>query len=222
MLDLARKTKPRAFLYFSSSEIYGNPHPEHIPTKETYHGHVSSTGLRACYDESKRMGETLCTVYHRTYGVPVAIVRPFNVYGPGMKANDYRVLPNFLTAALYGRTIEIHNNGMQTRTFCYATDAMDGFFRVLLLGKSGEAYNIGSDDDEITMHELAKRTENVFGKKLKIKEAKYPEGYPVGDPERRRPDLTKARTHLEYAPSVSLEEGLGKMFIWYRKLLELE
>lgn len=218
ILELAREVKPEAVLYFSSSEIYGDPDPKFIPTPETYNGNVSSTGLRACYDEAKRIGETISTVYHRIYGVPVVLVRPFNVYGPGMKIDDQRVLPNFLNAALEGKTLEIHNRGEQTRTFCYATDAVNGFLRVLLSGKPGEAYNIGMDNEEISIAELARRVEVVVGKKLDIQIKDYPEGYPVGDPNRRCPSLTKARTGLGYDPSISLDEGLARMLKWYQLL----
>lgn len=215
-LELARIKNPKGILYFSSSEIYGDPHPEFIPTPEHYRGNVSSTGLRACYDEAKRLGETIATIYNRLYDLPVTIVRPFNVYGPGMKANDQRVVPNFLNAALDGRAIEIHNRGEQTRTFSYVTDAVNGFFRVLFLGKPGEAYNIGSDHEEISMVELAKRVEKAHGQPLTIKLAEYPEGYPVGDPNRRNPDISKARRELHYDPKVTLDDGLKRVLEWYR------
>jgi UDP-glucuronate decarboxylase len=217
-LELARFKKPKGILYFSSSEIYGDPHPEAIPTPERYRGHVSSTGLRACYDESKRLGETIATIYHRMYEVPVMIIRPFNVYGPGMKIDDQRVLPNFLNAALDGRTIEIHNRGEQTRTFSYATDAVNGFFRALFLGRPGEAYNIGTDFEEISMYDLAKKVEKAHDTSLDIRLAEYPKGYPVGDPNRRAPDLTKARKELSYKPVVTLDDGLRRMFTWYKLL----
>ncbi|WP_437965663.1 NAD-dependent epimerase/dehydratase family protein [Sorangium sp. So ce260] len=222
VLDLARRTRPEAVLYFSSSEIYGDPQPEFIPTPEDYPGRVSPTGLRACYDESKRLGETLAMVYHRQFGVPVTVVRPFNVYGPGMRRDDSRVLPSFLSAALDRRPLEIHRGGAQTRTFCYATDAVNGFLRVLLLGRPGEVYNIGSDAEEITMRDLAKKVEQAAGEPLDITLAGYPEGYPVGDPNRRCPDITKASRELGYAPTVSLEQGLPRMLAWYRLLREAE
>ena len=221
-LEFARTKHPQGIIYFSSSEIYGDPHPESIPTPETYRGNVSSTGLRACYDEAKRLGETIATIHHRLYSLPVTIVRPFNVYGPGMKPDDRRVVPNFVTAALEGRTIEIHNRGDQTRTFSYATDAVNGFFRVLLLGRPGEAYNIGSDHEEISVLELAKRVEAAHGKPLDIKLAGYPEGYPVGDPTRRMPDLKKARTELGYDPKVVLHDGLVRTLRWYQLLREMQ
>ena len=217
-LELARAKKVKGVAYFSSSEIYGDPHPEFIPTPEDYRGYVSSTGLRACYDESKRLGETLSTIYHRMYGVPVTIIRPFNVYGPGMKINDQRVLPNFLNAALDGKPLQIHEGGKHTRTFSYATDAADGFFRVLLLGRPGEAYNIGTDFDEISVHDLAKKVQVAHGTKVNIALIKYPEGYPIGDPTRRAPDLAKARKELRFNPAITLDDGLPRMFTWYKLL----
>src|SRR3989344_858826 len=217
-LELARVKKPKGVLYFSSSEIYGDPPPEHIPTTEEYHGHVSCTSLRACYDESKRVGETIATIYHRVHGVPVVSVRPFNAYGPRMKIDDQRVLPNFLNAALAGATIEIHNRGEQTRTFAYTTDVINGFVRTLVLGRGGEAYNIGVDHEEISIYDLAKKVEEAYGAPLDIQHAKYPDGYPVGDPSRRCPDITKARTELGYAPDITLEEGLKRMLTWYQLL----
>jgi len=214
-LEFARIKKPKGILYFSSSEIYGDPNTDSIPTPESYYGNVSATGLRACYDESKRLGETIATIYVRIHQLPVTIVRPFNVFGPGMKMNDQRVLPNFLNAAIDGKTIEIHNRGEQTRTFSYATDAMNGFFRVLFLGRPGEPYNVGSDQEEISILGLAKKVELLHGKPLKIKLVDYPKGYPIGDPHRRCPDLTKARTELGYSPSVPLDAGLERMYKWY-------
>ncbi len=220
-LELARAKKPKGVLYFSSSEIYGDPSPEFIPTKEDYHGNVSCTGLRACYDESKRVGETIATIYYRMHGVPVVTVRPFNVYGPGMKIDDKRVLPNFLNAALDKKTIEIHNLGLQSRTFLYTTDSINGFMRALLLGRGGEAYNIGIDKEEISIAELAKRVAKTYGKPVDIQFAKYPDGYPIGDPTRRMPDISKARNELDYDPSVTLEEGLKNMLKWYQLLREV-
>ena len=136
LLELARRNKDlEGFLFFSSSEIYGDPDPKAVPTPETYHGYVSSVGPRACYDESKRLGETITTIYQQRYNVPVTIVRPFNVFGPGMKHNDRRVIPMFTYQALNGRALPVHGDGKQTRTFCYVTDAIAGFLKILLKGK---------------------------------------------------------------------------------------
>ena len=125
MLEFAKSKKVKSFLFFSSSEVYGDPDPNFVPTPENYPGNVSCTGPRACYDESKRLGETLCTIYHSLYKLPAKIVRPFNVYGPGMKTNDYRVVPRFLTSALKKEPLPVHAGGNQTRTFCYISDAIN-------------------------------------------------------------------------------------------------
>ena len=216
LLELAKKNKElEGFLYFSSSEIYGDPDPRFVPTPETYHGHVSSVGPRACYDESKRLGETIATIYHQQHGIPVTIVRPFNVFGPGMGHNDRRVVPMFTYQALNGLTIPVHGTGLQTRTFCYITDAITGFTKTLLRGTHGEAYNIGNSDAEIAMRDLAA----LFSKLVPgatYSMVDYPDTYPAGEPQRRCPDLAKARTHLDYAHRVSLEEGLGRFIGWAR------
>ncbi len=216
LLELARRNpKLEGFLFFSSSEIYGDPDPSAVPTPETYHGYVSSVGPRACYDESKRLGETISTVYQQRYGVPVSIVRPFNVFGPGMKHNDRRVVPMFTYEALNGRALPVHGDGQQTRTFCYITDAITGFLKTLLKGKPGEAYNIGNANNEISMRDLARLfAELVPGSSLKT--IPYPETYPGGEPQRRCPDLTKAAQHLGYASAIDLREGLTRFIAWAR------
>lgn len=216
LLELARKNKSlEGFLYFSSSEIYGDPDPRFVPTPESYHGHVSSVGPRACYDESKRLGETIATIYHQQHKIPVTIVRPFNVFGPGMGHNDRRVIPMFTYQALNKQPIPVHGQGSQTRTFCYITDAITGFTQTLLRGSHGEAYNIGNSDNEIAMNELAKLfAELVPG--ASYKQIEYPETYPAGEPQRRCPDLTKARTHFDYAHKVSLRDGLARFIMWAR------
>ena len=150
------KSKSQGLVYFSSSEIYGDPDMTHVPTAETYNGNVSSIGPRACYDESKRLGETLCSVYHQQFGTRVMIVRPFNVYGPGMKEADYRVLPNFANCIKAGKALNIYGSGHQTRTFCFIEDAIVGFLQVLLLGRAAEKAisNIGNPAPEISMRGL--------------------------------------------------------------------
>ncbi len=161
MLEYARQridAAPGTFhglLFFSTSEIYGDPTPDAIPTPETYRGLVSCTGPRACYDESKRLGETLCVLYSQQYGVPVSMARPFNNYGPGLKLTDGRVLPDFARDALEGRDIVMRSNGSPTRTFCYITDALVGYLKVLVRGRRGEPYNIGIEKPETSMRELA-------------------------------------------------------------------
>ncbi len=167
MLELAREQKAR-ILFFSSSEIYGDPDQKYIPTPESYNGNVSCLGARACYDESKRLGETLCRIYHTKFGVETNMVRPFNVYGPGMQEADYRVLPNFASRIKGGLPLHIYGSGNQTRTFCYITDAIAGFLKVLVHGVPGEPYNIGNPKPEISMLELAHEIEKVLGHSLEI------------------------------------------------------
>lgn len=213
LLELAQKNTLESFLFFSSSEIYGDPDPQSIPTPETYHGNVSSVGPRACYDESKRLAETICSVYADRYQVPATIVRPFNVFGPGMKHNDRRVVPMFGYQALTGQTLTVHGDGHQTRTFCYITDAINGFLRVLLLGKRGEAYNIGNADNEIGMQNFAELfTQVVPGATYQL--VPYPASYPGGEPQRRCPDLTKSRQELGYLPRVTMHDGLERFIMW--------
>jgi UDP-glucuronate decarboxylase len=216
LLEVARRNPAlEGFLYFSSSEIYGDPDPRFVPTPESYHGHVSSVGPRACYDESKRLGETIAVTYHELYGVPVTIVRPFNVFGPGMVSDDHRVVPMFTRSALAGRTIPVHGTGEQTRTFCYITDATTGFLQALISGGRGEAYNIGNAENEIAMRDLAELfTSMVPGASLEL--IPYPDIYPAGEPARRCPDLSKARGHFGYEAHVSLEQGLRKFIAWAR------
>lgn len=216
LLELARRNPGLSgFLFFSSSEIYGDPDPSAVPTPETYHGYVSSVGPRACYDESKRLGETISTIYQQHHGVPVAIVRPFNVFGPGMKHSDRRVVPMFTYEALNGRPLPVHGDGRQTRTFCYISDAIAGFLRVLLHGRPGEAYNIGNAENEIAMRDLAAMfTDLVPGADLEFID--YPDTYPAGEPQRRCPDLTKAQDELGYAARHDLKTGLGRFIDWAR------
>jgi len=216
LLELARAKQAKSFLFFSSSEIYGDPDPNFIPTPETYRGNVSCTGPRACYDESKRLTETLCMTYHQLYGVPVKIVRPFNVYGPGMKSNDYRVVPTFMARGLAGETLPVHDKGNQTRTFCYISDAMAGFFKVLLSAPGGEVYNVGRDAEEINMMTLANMVSDLFPQRIRAQLVKYPEVYPADEPQRRYPDLTKIRRELGYNPRIDLSEGLTRTLAWFR------
>lgn len=217
LLEVARKKKIRSYLFFSSSEIYGDPDKKNIPTKETYKGNVSSIGPRSAYDESKRLGETMSMVYFRKYGVPVKIVRPFNVYGPGMYSDDKRVVPTFLSAAMKNEPLTVHNNGVQTRTFCYINDAVILFIKILLSERNGEVYNVGSTAREMTILDLARKINKQFDNKLKIKEIKYPDAYPQDEPKRRRPDMSKVKKEFKYIPKINLEEGLKRMTAWYKE-----
>jgi nucleoside-diphosphate-sugar epimerase len=208
------------FLFYSSSEIYGDPVPEAIPTPEDYRGNVSCTGPRACYDESKRFGETLCVVYANHKDIPVRMARPFNNYGPGLKITDGRVIPDFAKDIFAGRDIVMLSDGSPKRTFCYATDAITGYFKVLVRGRAGEPYNIGIDRPEISIAELADLTvraaADVCGYRGKVVLGRSSEvDYLVDNPNRRCPVIDKARSELGYDPKVSIEDGIYRSLIWY-------
>lgn len=215
-LDFAKDKSIKSMLYFSSSEVYGDPAPNAIPTPETYWGNISQIGPRACYDESKRLGETLCKTYLDLYKIPVKVVRPFNVYGPGMRTNDYRAVPTFVAKAMAGEALPVHDKGNQTRTFCYISDATQGFLKILLSGKNGDAYNIGMDKEEVNMVSLANIVSGFFPAKPEVRLVDYPVTYPAGEPQRRCPDLTKARNDLNYRPKVTLKKGLARTIGWFQ------
>jgi UDP-glucuronate decarboxylase len=206
LLELAEKTGAR-LLYLSSSEIYGDPDPRHIPTPESYRGNVSCTGDRSCYDESKRAGETLCRIFHER-GVSTVTVRPFNFVGPGMRDDDYRVLPNIRNSLRLGTPIRVYGTGQQTRTFCHVTDGIRGCLQALVHGVPGQAYNIGSPGPEVTMRALADKCCQISGIEREIQLIEHPDSYPSDEPQRRCPDITKARQHLGYEPSVELDAML--------------
>jgi len=213
MLNLAKSNNAR-ITFFSSSEVYGDPDPKQVPMQESYRGNVSSMGPRACYDESKRVGETLCYIYHEYYGVHTNMIRPFNVYGPGMQENDYRVLPNFASRIKANLPLHIYGQGSQTRTFCYLTDAMVGFLLVNLRGVPGEVYNIGNPKPEISIDELVDNISSVLGRKVPCDIVNYPDSYPADEPMRRCPDIRKANLQLKYKPEISLKEGLRRFLDW--------
>lgn len=215
MLELAHEKNAKSMLFFSSSEVYGDPDPKFVPSPETYNGNVSCIGPRANYDESKRLGETLCIAYFETYNVPVKMVRPFNVYGPGMRMDDYRVIPNFVSSVFSGKPLPVYGSGNNTRTFCYISDAITGFLKVLLSDCNGEPFNVGNDQDEITIEELANIVAELFGNKVKIqKNQGINDAYSKGDPKRRCPDLTKIKTKLGYEARVDLRTGLKRFIQW--------
>ncbi len=213
LLQQAKDSHAR-FIYFSSSEIYGDPDPAHVPTQESYRGNVSTLGPRACYDEGKRVGETYCYIFQDYFGVHTNIVRPFNVYGPGMQKTDYRVMPNFAAQIAVGEPLMIYGDGRQTRTFCYVVDAMIGFLRVVLKGVPGEAYNIGNPTPEVSMIDLAAVFEEKSPAAVRRQTTEYPDPYPADKPMRRCPDIRKARLPLDYHPRIGLEDGVGRFLSW--------
>jgi UDP-glucuronate decarboxylase len=218
MLELAR-AGARGMLFISSSETYGDPVPEAIPTREDYWGNVSFTGPRACYDESKRLGETLCTVFHRVHGVPVKVVRPFNVYGPGQRLDDQRIIPDLMSAALDRRTITLFSDGRATRSFCYVTDAVTAMLWVLTSNANGEAFNIGNDQEEVTIRTAAEVMAGVVAPPaLEIQHiVSNDANYLTDNPQRRCPDLTKLRSAFDWRPNVSLQDGLARTYRSYQE-----
>ncbi len=214
-LNIAKKNNAK-FIFFSSSEIYGDPDKLNVPTKESYRGNVSSIGPRACYDESKRLGETLCYIYNNYYNLHTNIIRPFNIYGPGMGQKDYRIFPNFISNILNYKELNIYGTGNQTRTYCYVTDAIEGFIRVMCFGKSGEAYNIGNSKPEVSVKDIYKILKKISDRKIKAKFMSHPKSYPNDEPQRRCPNINKAKKDLRYKTSVGLESGLKRFFEWAR------
>lgn len=223
MLELAKSHRAESILYFSSSEIYGDPPAHEIPTNEAYRGNVSCIGPRACYDESKRLGETLCYLYHQQHGVRAKIVRPFNNFGPGLRLADGRVLPDFCRDILADRDIVLRSDGSPTRTFCYVSDALTGYLLTLLSSNHAEPFNIGSDSPEISMRELGRMLLEVAGSKRKVIHTPSEEvDYLTDNPNRRCPNLAKSRSLLGYTPLVDLRFGLGRMLQWYKQFVGLE
>jgi UDP-glucuronate decarboxylase len=214
LLDYYAGRPLRGFLFFSSSEIYGDPLPQFIPTPEDYRGNVATIGPRACYDEAKRFGETLCYLFAEKYGMPIGIARPFNNYGPGMGLGDQRLPADFARAVVEGRDLEILSDGSPTRTFCYISDAISGYLKVLLHGQFG-VFNIGQDQPELSVRQYAELFEQagreVFGYQGRITFQTSPDRHYLTDnPNRRCPDLSRARRELGYAPRVDVATGVRR------------
>lgn len=218
-LELGRRHGCEAAIYLSTSEVYGDPDPEHVPTPEDYWGRVSCTGPRACYDESKRLGETLATVLRRSEYLPVRILRPFNVYGPGQRLDDRRVVPDMIAAALARRPLVLLSDGRATRSFCYTRDAVRGILYAMLSSSEHAIFNVGNDEAEISMRELAETVSEVAGPPaLPIEFARSADAdYLVDNPQRRCPRLDRLRG-LGYEPTVTLREGLSRTLASYRSL----
>ena len=201
-------------IFFSSSEIYGDPSENQIPTKESYRGNVTSVGPRSCYDESKRIGETICYIQSNKFNKNATIIRPFNVYGPGMNLKDYRIIPNITNSIVTNKILKIYDTGNQTRTYCYIVDAINGFFKAIFKDEKFAIYNIGNDVGEISVIDLVKTSEKIIGKNINYEITDYPSDYPSDQPQRRCPDLTNAKKNLKYFPNIHLEEGLNRLFKW--------
>ena len=217
LLEIAKEKKVRSMLLLSSSEIYGDP--EIFPTPESYVGKVSCTGPRACYDESKRLAETISILYFQQYKIPIKIARPFNVYGPYLNLDDGRIIPDFMNNAINKSQIIIHSDGSPTRSFCYVSDAIGGFFKLLLSKHDGIICNVGNDE-EVSVKNVADTIKNIVAKPISIKiiESNDP-NYTKDNPQRRCPDLSLIKKTVNYIPKIDLEEGLKRVYKWYRSNL---
>jgi UDP-glucuronate decarboxylase len=207
-LGLAKRVKARVF-QASTSEVYGDPQVH--PQPETYWGHVNPVGRRSCYDEGKRCAETLFFDYHRENRVDIRVARIFNTYGPRMLPNDGRVVSNFIVQALKGEDLTVYGDGLQTRSFCFVGDLIDGILRFMKQTETIGPLNMGNPD-EFTMLRLAELTLKLVGGKSKI----VFQPLPPDDPKQRRPDITLARKLLKWKPGVALEEGLKRTIAYFR------
>lgn len=214
MLGMAKRVKAR-ILQASTSEVYGDPavHPQ----TEDYWGNVNPIGIRSCYDEGKRVAETLFMDYHRQNNVDIRIVRIFNTYGPRMLMNDGRVVSNFIVQALKGEDLTIYGDGSQTRSFCYVDDLIEGFVRMMNQDKIIGPVNIGNPG-EFTMLELAKEVLDLTGSKSKI----VYKPLPGDDPKMRRPSIDLAKSALGWEPTIPLRQGLEKTIVYFEELLKCE
>jgi len=209
-LEFARE-KDATFLLASSSEVYGDPDVH--PQREDYWGNVNPIGPRSCYDEAKRFAEALTMAYYRKHAMDVRIVRIFNTYGPRMRKEDGRAIPNFITQALANRPITVYGDGSQTRSFCYVSDMVDGICRMMFSNNTeGEVINLGNPN-EVTIRELAEKIKKRTNSSSEIAFKALPQD----DPQRRCPDISKAREILNWEPKVDLDTGLNKTIKWFRE-----
>ncbi len=211
MLGLSKRVKARMMLA-STSEVYGDPQVH--PQTESYWGHVNPIGIRSCYDEGKRVAETLMMDYHRQNKVDIKIIRIFNTYGPRMAPNDGRVVSNFILQALRNEDITLYGEGQQTRSFCYVSDLIDGAIAMMHAENFAGPVNLGNPD-EFTIQELAAKVLDLTGSRSKIKHMPLPED----DPVQRKPDIGLAQQKLNWNPGVPLEEGLKKTIKYFEEFL---
>ena len=206
------KAKKATLLLASTSEVYGDPliHPQ----PEEYWGNVNPIGLRGVYDEAKRFAEAITMAYHRTHGINTKIVRIFNTYGPRMRVNDGRAIPNFLKQALTGKDLTVYGDGSQTRSFCFVSDLVEGLYR-LLMSEQNYPVNIGNPN-EMTVKEMADKILQATNSKSKIVQVPLPED----DPKIRQPDITRAKKYLNWEPVVSLDEGLQSTLEYFKEQLK--
>jgi nucleoside-diphosphate-sugar epimerase len=211
LLNLARKFSIESFLYFSSGEVYGQVNDENNPVMEDYYGYLDPTNVRSCYGESKRMGENICVSYYHQYGINTKIVRPFHTYGPGMQLDDGRVYADFVADVINGRDIEMKSDGLAQRAFCYLKDATIAFFKVLLNGASGQAYNVGNPEAECSIIELAETLVGLSNNAIKINRIKRvnSDQYLKSPIPRNTPNVNKLKT-LGWKPETTIVDGFRR------------
>lgn len=214
LLDLAVKNNSESFLYVSSSEIYGSPSSDKIPTPETYNGNVDTKAPRACYTEGKRLAEVLCFAYQKKFNLPVKIVRPALTYGPGMPIADKRVMVDFIRKAKSGEGIVMQSPGLDQRCYCYLADAVTAFWQVLFSTQEGEVFNVGNPNEEVTIKQLAQMTHDLFGLSAAVRAPEPQEGFMKDAPSRVMLDISKMRQAFGWEPKVNLRQGLTKTINW--------
>lgn len=216
LLDYMQKTNSKKFVLASTSEVYGDPkiHPQ----TEDYWGNVNPNGIRSCYDESKRFAESMSMTYLRKYDLDVRIVRIFNTYGPNMEKNDGRIISNFITQALQNIPITIYGDGKQTRSFCFVSDLVNGLFQMSQKNVKGEVINLGNPNEK-TIFEMANLIRELTKSNSEIVYEELPEN--ADDPKKRQPNITKAKTLLNWEPDVKLNDGLNKTIDYFKHRFNL-
>jgi len=223
LLEFARRAQIEGMLFFSSGQVYGSPPTEHVPTPESYVGRVDPLAERACYDESKRFGETLCAVYARQYGVPVRIVRPVQVYGPGIDPHDDRAFAEFAWSAARGEPLVVRSDGKDRRSYCYLADAAVMFWHVLLRGEAGQAYNVGCCEPLVTIRKLAETIARMAEPPVPVVQHSHQVGSTAtGAPRVSCPDIDKVTRLVGSPPEIQLEQGFRRVYRWARDSLNQE
>ena len=218
LLEFSRSQPVESLLFFSSGQIYGSPPVEWVPTPESYAGLVDPLGPRACHDESKRFGEMLCKVYARQYAVPARIVRPFQVYGPGLSGADKRAFAEFTQQAAAGGPVVLRSDGRARRTYCYLADATVAFWHVLLRGETGEAYNVGASEPVVSMAELAELIASLADPPTRVLQRIDPAMTYLADaPAVTCPDVRKVTALMRQGATTSLQEGFTRTLRWLRE-----
>ena len=213
VFNKALQDQAESVLVFSSSEIYGDPPAEHIPTPETYVGQIPTMGSRSCYDVGKLVIETLSDIYMREYNLPVKVIRPFNLYGPHMRLDDGRMMANLCKSIVENDIMSVYGDGTQTRTYCYVADAILLMIKILLSDSNGEVYNVGSNDIEMSAYDVCKTAYEILDADLEnLRVVEHPSFYPKDEPNRRKADISKVVSEFENEPTTSFEDGIMKTY----------